>query len=207
MDDFLAMFPPKLARQMRAAGVTGPSSLIEILQDNQALEREFARYAQKHPEVLLTLSMGALLEQFLAAETPAELLAVYLAAPLELRAALPMAVTEIADAVEADGNEAEAEALRDRLDELEGMIAALDNPLVAALGEFIRAPDEQTARRVYRRRHRVLQTIQAQRVLDGDELMEAAAVPEEFEARRELLRELRAAGSLHAPRHRLARRW
>lgn len=206
MDDFLSMFPPKLARQMRAAGVTGPSSLLEILQENQTLAREFTHYAQKHPEVVLSMTLGALIEQFLLAETPAELLAVYLAAPPELRAIFPMAVAELANSLEAEGDDVEAEALRDRLDELDEILAALDNPLLVALMKFLRAPDAQAARLVYRRHHRILQTIQAQRLLDGDELMGAAPVPEELEARRELLRELRAAGSPHAPRRRLTRR-
>ncbi len=203
MDDFLSMFPPKLARRMRAAGVTGPSSLLEILQANEALEREFTRYAQKHPDVVLTLTLGALLEQFLLAETPAELLAVYLAAPPEVRPIFPMAVAEVADSLEAEGHDDEAEEMRDRLDELDSLIAALDNPLMAAVGKFLSAPNEAAARAVYRRRHRVLQTIQAQRVLDSDETMAVAPVPEQLEARRELLRELRAAGSPHAPRRRL----
>lgn len=205
MDDFLSMFPSKLAKQMRAAGVTGPSSLVEILQENPALDREFTRYAEKHPEVIITLTMSALMEQFLLAEDPAELLGVYLAAPPEVRGLLPLAVAQVADSFEQDGNTEEAEDLRERLDELHKMVETLNSPVIVALTEFMKAPDEVTARYTYERHRRVLQTIQAQRMLDSDDLLAASPAPAELEARRELLRELRARGSAYAPRHRLHR--
>lgn len=177
MNDFLAMFPPKLAKRLRRAGVTDPLSLEQVMSHDKALASAVNHFLDENPEVAFLLTMGALLEAFASTETPDDLLQFWDTLPAEARALFIPTVTTLADEMEMMGEEDEAVYLRQKLSALWEALKAAQPPLVVALAEFLDARDVAAARRVYGRNRALLSTPTAlaaiQKFQVSDPVMEA----------------------------------
>ncbi|MFN8485776.1 MAG: hypothetical protein U0768_22275 [Anaerolineae bacterium] len=197
----LSEFPPDLAARLQAAGVTDLSTLNEALADDQALSDDVQAFLEANPNVRMLLTMSLLLEAFLTCDDEADLVDFWQRIPEELEQPFLESVEGLIEGLRESGDDEPAEMLQERYEALKDVVEDFNSeepdlpPVAHALFDFINATSDDAAARVFDEQRALLQTTEAQDLLDDSFRSDNPAGQERLAERRTLLRALRSASS------------
>ena len=189
------MTPKELSARLEAAGATDEASLKAVLARDPDL-----RAAVEALAVWQSASMTDLIDKFEAVEDHKQMFAFWQGVPIGAQEPLIKAIETALGDVPPDTDPDAIEDVRAKLDLFkriceEARAAAAATPVLRALVDFANATDDAAARDVFKRHRDLLQTVEAQQILDENALgnSDVDFRPRLFE-RAALLRRLRGAG-------------
>ena len=197
----LSEFPPELAARLQAAGVTDLNSLNQALGADPALSDDVEAFLNENPNVRMLLTMGALLDGFLAAEDEQDMVDFWQRVPSDLEQPFLESVEGLIEGLEASGDTEPAAVLRERYEALQEIVAQFDSeepdlpPVAHALFDFINAASDDAAAKVFDAQRDLLQTTEAQNLLEDSFRSDNEAGEQRLTERRALLRMLRGAAN------------
>ena len=197
----LSEFPPELAARLAAAGVTDLASLNQALGADPALSDEVQAFLNENPNVRMLLTMGVLLDGFLAAEDEQDLADFWQRVPPDLEQPFLESVEGLIEGLQESGDTEPAGLLRERYEALQEIVAQYENespdlpPVAHALFDFINATNDDAAARVFDEQRDLLQTAEAQTLLEDSFRSDNEAGEQRLVERRSLLRLLRGVAS------------
>ncbi len=195
----LSEFPPDLAARLQAAGVTDLPSLNQALAADPALGEDVQAFLNENPNVRMLLTMGVLLDGFLAAEDEQDLVDFWQRIPPDLEQPFLESVEGLIAGLEESGETEPAALLRERYEALQAIVAEFESeepslpPVAHALFDFINASSDDAAAQVFDEQRDLLQTAEAQDLLEDSFRSDNPAGEERLTERRALLRVLRSA--------------
>lgn len=197
----LSEFPPDLAERLQAAGVTDLSTLNDALAEDQALSDDVQTFLDANPNVRMLLTMSLLLEAFLTCDDEADLVDFWERIPADLEQPFLESVEGLIEGLKTSGDDEPAAMLQERYEALQGVVEEFEGeepdlpPIAQALFDFINATSDDDAARVFDEQRELLQTAEAQELLDDSFRSDNPAGAERLTERRTLLRALRGATS------------
>jgi len=193
--------PPELQARLNEAGVHDDASLRAALDRDPDLRAAYEKFLDEHRAEIAAAQMMALLNAFAQTENDKQLSEFWNQVPRELEQPFLDAAQNLIARAEASGEGEAMASFKQRLGALQNMQRQAENtpPVIAALLEFLRAPDEAAARVVFEQRRTLLQPFEAQRELDARFESENEQDKQRIIERRALLSELRGAAPKPLP--------
>ncbi|MFN8475048.1 MAG: hypothetical protein U0822_22885 [Anaerolineae bacterium] len=197
----LSEFPPDLAERLQAAGVIDMNTLNDALAADQALSDDVQKFLDANPNVRMLLTMSLLLDAFLACDDEADLTDFWQRIPPELEQPFLESIEGLIAALQASDDAEPAAMLQERYEALQEVVSEFDSeepelpPVAHALFDFINASSDDAAARVFDEQRVLLQTTEAQDLLDDSFRSDNPAGEQRLAERRSLLRALRGAAS------------
>ena len=193
----LSEFPPELASRLAAAGVTDLNSLNQALREDPALSDEVQGFLNENPNVRMLLTMGVLLDGFLAVEDEEDMVDFWQRVPPDLERPFLESVEGLIEGLQESGDTEPAALLRERYEALQEVVSQFESeepelpPVAHALFDFINASNDDAAAKIFDEQRDLLQTTEAQTLLEDSFRSDNPAGEQRLVERRALLRLLR----------------
>lgn len=192
--------PPALQVRLDAAGVTDEASLMAALEADPQLRSDFQAFVAGHQQEIFQ----AVWHEFVTVDSLEDLQFLVQQSPFLLEAEFLRTVEYEIERAEQAGQPVLADGLRQRLAALRDLRSTVSTtlpPVAQALMDFIQAPTNAAARKIFAEQRDLLLPDDAQRVLDQQFRSDDPEVQQIIGERSKLLQQLRTAEQPPADAH------